>query len=157
MPQNDTFGPYLRELRKGKGMTLQQVKDETEISMPYLSLLERNAAGCTPSPSMLDKLAPALGVSTREMYEMAGRHFGKKDGKTSLSAKRNVRKHANEIENLTEQNWDDKIREELENALFIRKTMSENEALKVGFDTMRALNPEKIYQTIEYMMFIQDR
>lgn len=53
-------GGQIRELRKVKGMTLQQVADVSEISVGYLSLIERNQ---TKLPiGVLKKISEALGV-----------------------------------------------------------------------------------------------
>jgi len=53
-------GAQVRELRKVKGMTLQQVADASEISVGYLSLIERNQ---TKLPiGVLRKISEALGV-----------------------------------------------------------------------------------------------
>ncbi len=41
-PNEDVIGSQIRELRKVKGMTLQQVADAAGISVGYLSQIERN-------------------------------------------------------------------------------------------------------------------
>lgn len=53
-------GAQIRELRKVKGLTLQQVADASNISTGYLSLIERNQ---TKLPiGVLKKISDALGV-----------------------------------------------------------------------------------------------
>ncbi|WP_280518982.1 helix-turn-helix domain-containing protein [Shinella curvata] len=53
-------GGQIRELRKVKGMTLQQVADAAEISVGYLSLIERNQ---TKLPiGVLKKISSAMGI-----------------------------------------------------------------------------------------------
>lgn len=54
------IGSQLRELRKVKGLTLQQVADAAEISVGYLSQIERNQ---TKLPiGVLKKISGTLGV-----------------------------------------------------------------------------------------------
>lgn len=54
------IGGQIRELRKVKGLTLQQVADAAEISVGYLSQIERNQ---TKLPiSVLKKISGTLGV-----------------------------------------------------------------------------------------------
>jgi HTH-type transcriptional regulator, competence development regulator len=66
-----TFGEYIKDLRLRNGMTLRQVEEITEVSNPYISLMERGIRP-PPHPSILKKLAKAYNVTINEMMEMAG-------------------------------------------------------------------------------------
>ncbi|WP_157685630.1 helix-turn-helix domain-containing protein [Paenibacillus donghaensis] len=65
------FGEYLRQLRNAKGMTLQDVKDASGVSHPYLSQLE-NGKKCVVSPDVVRKLAAAFGVTHLGLMIKAG-------------------------------------------------------------------------------------
>jgi transcriptional regulator with XRE-family HTH domain len=54
-------GDQMRGLRKAKGLTLQALAQKTELSVGYLSQLERNLA--SPSIRALSTIARALGVN----------------------------------------------------------------------------------------------
>ena len=58
------FGRVLRELRKLKGLSQENLAQEAEMERNYISLLElgRNSA----SVKIIFKLAPVLGVSVSE-------------------------------------------------------------------------------------------
>ncbi|HZP88321.1 MAG TPA: cupin domain-containing protein [Burkholderiales bacterium] len=59
------FGPLMREARKKKQLTLQQVADRAELSVSYLSQIERNLL--TPSVGTLKRIAGALGIPTGQL------------------------------------------------------------------------------------------
>jgi transcriptional regulator with XRE-family HTH domain len=81
-----SFGQYLRQLRKAKGFTLEQLAGTTQSSFSYLSQLERGERGATtkqhlsniengrrlPSSDILRKLSQALNVSYIGMLIKAG-------------------------------------------------------------------------------------
>ena len=54
------IGARMRELRKAKGLTLKQLAEQTELSVGYLSQLERQDAD--PSVRALNIIGKALGV-----------------------------------------------------------------------------------------------
>ncbi|MEP5152139.1 cupin domain-containing protein [Planktotalea sp.] len=54
------IGARMRELRKAKGLTLKQLAEASELSVGYLSQLERQDAD--PSVRALNMIAKALGV-----------------------------------------------------------------------------------------------
>lgn len=66
-----TFGQYLRQLRKAKGMKLIQVSDASGVSHPYLSQLE-NGKMSVVSPEFIRKLSVALGVTHIGLMIKAG-------------------------------------------------------------------------------------
>ena len=65
------FGLYLRELRKAKGMTLDELREVIGYSNPYLSQIE-NRENRAPSPEIIRKFSAALGVNHIEMMMAAG-------------------------------------------------------------------------------------
>jgi transcriptional regulator with XRE-family HTH domain len=60
-----SLGPVLRQARKRQHLTLQQVADRAELSVSYLSQIERNLL--TPSVGTLKRIAAALGIATGEL------------------------------------------------------------------------------------------
>lgn len=63
------FGKRLRTLRRQAGLTQEQLAEAAEISVDFLSLIERGINA--PSFENLDKLATALGVHVRELFNFS--------------------------------------------------------------------------------------
>ncbi len=63
-------GTFILRLAKQQGKSLRVLADESGVSNSYLSQLTRGLF--TPAPEILIKLAPALGVTPRKMFEEAG-------------------------------------------------------------------------------------
>lgn len=61
------LGQALRERRKSRGLTLQQLADRCGLSQPFLSQLENGKA--MPSLLALHQVAAALGTSARELLQ----------------------------------------------------------------------------------------
>lgn len=61
------FGRRLRALRKTKEMTQERLAEAADISVDFLSLMERGVNG--PSFETLEKLAKALDVSAKALFE----------------------------------------------------------------------------------------
>lgn len=61
----DGFGDYIKELRKSKGYSLQDLENRTQISASYINRLE-NGSRKTPSIPIAEKLAIGLGVPVQE-------------------------------------------------------------------------------------------
>lgn len=61
------FGKRLRNMRKKKGLTQEQLAETTMISVDFLSLVERGINA--PSFETLEKLAIALGVPVKCFFE----------------------------------------------------------------------------------------
>jgi transcriptional regulator with XRE-family HTH domain len=59
------LGPLMREARKRQHMTLQQVAERADLSVSYLSQIERNLL--TPSVGTLKRIAAALGIPTGQL------------------------------------------------------------------------------------------
>lgn len=65
-----SIGGFIRDLRRGAGVSLRQLADKAGVSNPYLSQVERGLR--KPSAEVLQQLAGALRVSTPVMYLRAG-------------------------------------------------------------------------------------
>ncbi len=66
-----TFGPYLRRLRRSKGLSLKQVEQAARVSNAYLSQIERGIRK-PPHPDILKRLALTYEVPVEELLEAAG-------------------------------------------------------------------------------------
>jgi len=64
------FGKRIRVLRKRKGMTQEQLAEAADISVDFLSLVERGVNA--PSFATLERLADALGVPEKDLFEFSG-------------------------------------------------------------------------------------
>jgi transcriptional regulator with XRE-family HTH domain len=65
-----TVGEKLREIRKGKGLTLQQVADAASLSKAFVSQIESGTAN--PSLASLKRVGSALGIPLAALFEGAG-------------------------------------------------------------------------------------
>jgi transcriptional regulator with XRE-family HTH domain len=65
-----SLGDYLREQRLGAQLSLRQLAEQTGVSNPYLSQIERGLR--RPSAEVLQQLAKALRVSAETLYVRAG-------------------------------------------------------------------------------------
>jgi transcriptional regulator with XRE-family HTH domain len=63
-------GGFIRDLRQSARISLRQLAEQTGVSNPYLSQIERGLR--KPSAEVLQQLASALRVSTPVMYLRAG-------------------------------------------------------------------------------------
>lgn len=61
------FGKKLRQLRRQKDLTQEKLAEKAEISVEFLSLMERGIN--SPSFNTLEKLSDALGVPVKELFE----------------------------------------------------------------------------------------
>ncbi len=61
----DKIGLRIKEIRKGKSITIQKLSQFTNLSVGYLSNLERNQA--SPTLSNLQRICVALGISVRDL------------------------------------------------------------------------------------------
>jgi len=66
----ETLGDYLREQRVSAKLSLRQLAEQTGVSNPYLSQIERGLR--RPSAEVLQQLAKALRVSAETLYIHAG-------------------------------------------------------------------------------------
>ena len=67
----ESFGSYMRRLRKSKGLTLKQVENQAKVSNAYISQIERGLRN-PPHPDILKRLAKAYDVEHRELLVAAG-------------------------------------------------------------------------------------
>ncbi len=61
------FGKRLRELRKSKGLTQEQLAERVPIEPPNLSKIECGTH--FPQPEKIEKIADALGISISNLFE----------------------------------------------------------------------------------------
>ena len=66
----ENLGDYLREQRVSAKLSLRQLAEQTGVSNPYLSQIERGLR--RPSAEVLQQLAKALRVSAETLYVRAG-------------------------------------------------------------------------------------
>ncbi len=66
----ESLGEYLREQRLGASLSLRQLAEQTGVSNPYLSQIERGLR--RPSAEVLQQLAKALRISAETLYVRAG-------------------------------------------------------------------------------------
>lgn len=71
----EKFGNRLREIRKAKGYTQEQVAEKIGIEPPNISKLEKGAH--FPLPENIEKIAKALDVDIRELFDF--QHFDEKN------------------------------------------------------------------------------
>lgn len=77
------IGSFIHDMRRNARISLRQLADQTGISNPYLSQIERGLR--KPSAEVLQQIAGALRVSTPVMYLRAGL-LDAKDGQGVLTA-----------------------------------------------------------------------
>ncbi|WP_110926842.1 helix-turn-helix domain-containing protein [Bacillus massiliglaciei] len=75
---NEEFGLHLRNLRKKKGLTLEELGKLSDLSQPYLSQIE-NGKRAIPSPEILYKLSKPLGVDHVHLMIKAGHLQGEEN------------------------------------------------------------------------------
>lgn len=68
------FGKRLKELRKSKGITQEQIAEIVNIEPPNISKIECGMH--FPQPEKIEKIANALGVEIKDLFEFE--HFKKK-------------------------------------------------------------------------------
>jgi transcriptional regulator with XRE-family HTH domain len=66
----ETLGDYLKEQRVAAQLTLRQLAEQTGVSNPYLSQIERGLR--KPSAEILQQIAKALSISAETLYVRAG-------------------------------------------------------------------------------------
>ena len=78
----ETLGDYLREQRVSAQLSLRQLAEQTGVSNPYLSQIERGLR--RPSAEVLQQLAKALRISAEQLYVHAGILNPDEDGVRSV-------------------------------------------------------------------------
>jgi transcriptional regulator with XRE-family HTH domain len=64
------LGDYLREQRVAAAMSLRQLAEQSGVSNPYLSMIERGLRN--PSAQVLQQIAKSLKISAEQLYLRAG-------------------------------------------------------------------------------------
>jgi transcriptional regulator with XRE-family HTH domain len=64
------LGDYLREQRMAAAMSLRQLAEQSGVSNPYLSMIERGLRN--PSAQVLQQIAKSLQISAEQLYIRAG-------------------------------------------------------------------------------------
>ena len=64
------LGDYLREQRVAAALSLRELAEQSGVSNPYLSMVERGVRN--PSAQVLQQLAKALQISAEQLYIRAG-------------------------------------------------------------------------------------
>jgi transcriptional regulator with XRE-family HTH domain len=77
-----SFGDFIKEQRRTAQLSLRQLAEQTGVSNPYLSQIERGLR--KPSAHVLQQLAKALRVSAETMYVRAGMLDPDEDGVRSV-------------------------------------------------------------------------
>src|SRR5579859_7252354 len=67
----EKFGPYIRKLRKQRGLTLKQVEKAAHVSNSFLSQVERGIRN-PPRPELINRLAVVYSIPGRSLMEVAG-------------------------------------------------------------------------------------
>jgi transcriptional regulator with XRE-family HTH domain len=62
----DTLGKNIKVLRARRGLSQADLAEKADISIPFLSNIERGIK--YPQPNMLSKIANALGVEVNELF-----------------------------------------------------------------------------------------
>jgi transcriptional regulator with XRE-family HTH domain len=66
----ESLGDYLKEQRVAAHLSLRQLAEQTGVSNPYLSQIERGLR--RPSAQVLQQIAKALRISAEQLYVRAG-------------------------------------------------------------------------------------
>ncbi|WP_310962248.1 helix-turn-helix domain-containing protein [Nocardioides terrisoli] len=66
----DSLGEYLHDQRVAAQLSLRQLAEQTGVSNPYLSQIERGLR--RPSAEVLQQIAKALRISAEQLYVQAG-------------------------------------------------------------------------------------
>jgi transcriptional regulator with XRE-family HTH domain len=66
----ENLGDYLKEQRLAASLSIRQLAEQTGVSNPYLSQIERGLR--RPSAEVLQQLAKALRISAETLYVRAG-------------------------------------------------------------------------------------
>jgi len=67
--QRKLFGLRVRELRKANGWTLSQLSERTNLSVSYLSDIERGAKNSNPTLYAISALALVFCVSIAQLFD----------------------------------------------------------------------------------------
>jgi transcriptional regulator with XRE-family HTH domain len=92
-PEDVAFGEVLRQLRKRRGLTQQQLADDAKLHVKYIGALEKGLR-CPTYCAML-RLAPALKLVIGDLANRAAAH---------LAGKQAIERSQSQVVSQTEQN-----------------------------------------------------
>src|SRR6476660_4750365 len=81
----EAMGPKIRKHRRRLGLTLDELAGRTNISKPYLSLIETGRVPNPPSDEKLRRLEQTLGFPAGELVTQAHLHRTPKDVRAVLT------------------------------------------------------------------------
>src|SRR5215213_11011461 len=81
----DSLGTKIRRHRRRLGLTLDELSGRTDISKPYLSLIETGRVPNPPSDEKLRRLEQTLGFTPGELITQAHLHRTPRDVRAVLS------------------------------------------------------------------------
>src|SRR4051812_15651982 len=81
----EAMGPKIRKHRRRLGLTLDELAGRTNISKPYLSLIETGRVPNPPSDEKLRRLEQTLGFHAGELVTQAHLHRTPKDVRAVLA------------------------------------------------------------------------
>ncbi len=88
----ETLGPKIRRQRRRLGLTLDELATRTQISKPYLSLIENDRVPNPPSDEKLSRLEQTLGFGTGQLVGQAHLQRTPRDVRAVLARLMNARK-----------------------------------------------------------------
>jgi transcriptional regulator with XRE-family HTH domain len=98
------LGRRLRELRKAKALTLRGLAEKVGVDFSYLSKIENNAPGYSPSADTLRTLAAVLDAEPLELLELADKVPPEVESLASSASARRFMRRAQEI--ASPDDWD---------------------------------------------------
>ncbi|QDR80249.1 helix-turn-helix domain-containing protein [Sporomusa termitida] len=66
----EEFGKYIKDLRNEQKLTTRQLEKQSGVSNAYISQIENGKR--IPTPTILQKLAPSLNITYKELMQAAG-------------------------------------------------------------------------------------
>lgn len=81
----DAFGKRLRDIRRRMDMTQEKLADSADMSVQYISDIERGKRN--PSLSSIETLARALDMSVSDLFDMEEFQIGAEEMKDKLVAR----------------------------------------------------------------------
>ena len=99
-----TLGQTLRELRRGKGLTLRELAEAAGVDFTYLSKIENEKPGYMPGADTIRSLASVLDADSLELLRLADKVPPELQGLSSNAHARRFLKRAQEV--ASPDDWD---------------------------------------------------
>ena len=99
-----TLGQTLRELRRGKGLTLRELAEAAGVDFTYLSKIENEKPGYMPGADTIRSLASVLDADSLELLRLADKVPPELQGLSSNAHARRFFKRAQEV--ASPDDWD---------------------------------------------------